>query len=247
MSELSLSTKNYTYNVRLRVIITGLILVIVNSYWISMNDFLKGLNHTYMSLFSNAIFTLFGLILINLLIRKFSPKSAFTESDNLVIYVMIVAVSTLSGHRMTRFLGPIAHPFKFATVENEWRDLFWRYIPDWFTPRDMRVLDPFFSGDSSLFNLNLVSAWLVPTLYWSGFLFALYAMLICLNVIIRKQLTDYERLTYPITWMPLEMSRDGSSFLKNKLMWIGFSIAAGISFLNGLRAFHSSLPYIPVG
>ena len=247
MSELSLSTKNYTYNVRLRVIITGLILVIVNSYWISMNDFLKGLNHTYMSLFSNAIFTLFGLILINLLIRKFSPKSAFTESDNLVIYVMIVAVSTLSGHRMTRFLGPIAHPFKFATVENEWRDLFWRYIPDWFTPRDMRVLDPFFSGDSSLFNLNLVLAWLVPTLYWSGFLFALYAMLICLNVIIRKQLTDYERLTYPITWMPLEMSRDGSSFLKNKLMWIGFSIAASISFLNGLRAFHPSLPYIPVG
>ena len=247
MSELSLSTKNYSYNVRLRVIITGLILVIVNSYWISMNDFLKGLNHTYMSLYSNAIFTLFGLILINLLIRKFSPKSAFTESDNLVIYVMIVAVSTLSGHRMTRFLGPIAHPFKFATVENEWRDLFWRYIPDWFTPRDMRVLDPFFSGDSSLFNLNLVLAWLVPTLYWSGFLFALYAMLICLNVIIRKQLTDYERLTYPITWMPLEMSRDGSSFLKNKLMWIGFSIAASISFLNGLRAFHPSLPYIPVG
>lgn len=97
-----------------------------------------------MSLFSNAIFTLFGLILINLLIRKFSPKLAFTESDTLVIYVMIVIVSTLSGHRMTRFLGPIAHPCKFATVENEWRDLFWRYIPDWFTPRDIRVLDLFF-------------------------------------------------------------------------------------------------------
>ena len=90
MRELSLSTKNHIHNVRLRVIITGLILVIVNSYWISMNDFLKGLNHTYMSLFSNAIFTLFGLILINLLIRNFSPKSAFTESENLVIYVMIV-------------------------------------------------------------------------------------------------------------------------------------------------------------
>ena len=190
MSELSLSTKNHIHNVRLRVLITGLILVIVNSYWISMNDFLKGLNHTYMSLFSNAIFTLLGLILINLLIRKFSPKSAFTESDNLVIYLIIVAVSTLSGHRMKRFLDPIAHPFKFATVGNEWRDLFWRYIPDWFIPRDMRVLDPFFSGDSSLFNLNLVLAWLVPTLCWSGFLFALYAMLICLNVIIRKQLTD---------------------------------------------------------
>ena len=30
-------------------------------------------------------------------------------------------------------------------------------------------------------------------------------------------------------------------------MWIGFAIAASISFLNGLRAFHPSLPHIPVG
>ena len=99
MSKFSSSAKdNQAHNIRLYVIVIGLVLVVVNSYWISMNDFLKGLNHTYMSLFSNAIFTLFGLILINLLARKFLPRLAFTESDNLVIYVMIVVVSTLSGH-----------------------------------------------------------------------------------------------------------------------------------------------------
>ncbi|MDP7281084.1 MAG: hypothetical protein QGG39_14550, partial [Candidatus Poribacteria bacterium] len=86
----------------------GLILAIVNSYWISVNDYLKGLNHTYMSLFSNAIFTLFVLILLNFLLQKLRPKSALRESDLSVIYIMIVMVSTIYGHRMTRFLGPIA-------------------------------------------------------------------------------------------------------------------------------------------
>ena len=65
-------------------------------------------------------------------------------------------------------------------------------------------------------------------------MFVLYFVLICINVILRKQFTEHERLTYPITWMPLEMGRDISGFLRNKLMWLGFGIAAGISLLNGL-------------
>jgi len=36
------------------------------------------------------------------------------------------------------------------------------------------------------------------------------------------------------------------SFFKNKLMWIGFGIAAGIDLLNGLNVFFPSIPYINV-
>ena len=129
----------------------GLILAIINPYWISVNDYLKGLNHTYMSRFSNAIFTLFMLILLNFLLQKLRPKSALRESDLSVIYIMIVMVSTISGHRMTRFLGPIAHPFWFATPENDWRNMFWRLVPEWFAVRDRNVLRDFLLGDSSFF------------------------------------------------------------------------------------------------
>lgn len=64
-----------------------------------------------MSLFSNAVFTLFVLILLNLVLKRLLPKVALRESDLLVIYIMVVMVSTVSGHRMTRLIGPIVHPF----------------------------------------------------------------------------------------------------------------------------------------
>ena len=60
-------------DIPLRVIVIGLVVVIVNSYWVSVNNLVIGLVHNYMSLFSNAVFTLFVLILLNLLLRKFLP------------------------------------------------------------------------------------------------------------------------------------------------------------------------------
>ena len=83
-------------------------------------------------------------------------------------------------------------------------------------------------------------------LYWSAFMFVLFFVLICINVILRKQFTEHERLTYPITWMPLEMGRDITGFLRNKLMWLGFGIAAGISLLNGLHTLFPFVPAVPV-
>ena len=238
---------NKSSGIPLRVLVIGLASAIINSYWISINDYLKGLNHTYMSLFSNTVFTLFVLILLNLLLKKLLPKFALRESDLLVIYIMVVMVSTVSGHRMTRLLGPIVHPFWFTTPENDWQNLFWRHIPQWFTVKDKNVLSGFFRGESSFFTRQHVKAWLGPLLYWSVFLFVLCFILICINTIIRKQFTEHERLTYPITRLPLELGRDTPAFLKNKLMWAGFGIAAGISLLNGLSVFYPFLPAIHVG
>ena len=91
--------------ISLSALAIGVILVVVNSYWISANDYLKGLNHTYMSLFSNAVFTLFVLILLNLLCKKIVGKAAFKNTDLLVIYVMVVIVSPSMSFR-EKISGP---------------------------------------------------------------------------------------------------------------------------------------------
>jgi len=181
--------------------------VLVNSYWIAVNDYFKGLNHTYMSLFSNAVFTLFVLILLNLLIGKLSSRLSLRNADLLVIYVMVVMVSTISGHRMSRFMGPIVHPVWMATPANDWRSLIWGYIPHWFTVWDEGVLGGFFRGESSLFTWRHMRAWIGLLAYWSAFLFALCFLLLCVNAILRRQFSERERLTYPITWLPLAMGR----------------------------------------
>ena len=42
------------------------------------------------------------------------------------------------------------------------------------------------------------------------------------------------------------MGRDISGFLRNRLMWAGFGIAAGISLLNGLHTLYPFVPAVPV-
>ncbi len=247
MNQFSVTKKNEARGFNFGVLVIGLILVVVNAYWISVNDLTLGLAHTYMSLFSNAVFTLFVLILINLLSQKLRSAIVLHESDLLVIYIMVVMASTVSGHRMTRLLAPLIHPFWFATAENDWRNLFWHHVPEWFTVEDDDVLNGFFLGETSFFTQLHVKSWLGPLLYWSAFTFVLYFVLICINSIIRKQFSEHERLTYPITWMPLEMGRNPSAFLRNRLMWVGFGIAAAISLLNGLAVFYPFLPSIPIG
>ena len=143
-----------------RVILIGIAMVLINSYWIGVNDYLKGLIHTYISLFSNAVFTLFILILLNLLLGRISSKLALRGSELLVIYVMVVMVSTVSGHRMSRFMGPIVHPVWLATSANDWRNLVWSYIPQWFTVWDEDILSGFFRGESTFFTQRHMRAWL---------------------------------------------------------------------------------------
>ena len=84
-------------DISLRTLAFGIFFALVNAYWVSTNDLLIGLVHNYMSLFSNAVFTLFLLVLLNYLLKKYLPTLAFSAADLLVIYVMTVMVTTFAG------------------------------------------------------------------------------------------------------------------------------------------------------
>ena len=248
MNQSTPTNSGTTSSVALRAVVIGLIFVVANAYWVGRNDLITGPKHNYMSLFSNAVFTFFVLTLVNLLLRKLARHFALSDSDLLVVYIMVVMITTVAGHQtMSKLVGTLVHPYWFATAENDWRNLFWRYIPEWFTTTDEKALIGFFRGETTVFTPHFLSVWLKPIVYWSAFTFVLFFVLICINTIIRRQFTEHERLTYPITWMPLEMGRDPVAFLKNRLMWIGFGIAAAISLLNGLSNLYPALPSVPVG
>ena len=55
----------------------------------------------------------------------------------------------------------IVHAFYFGTPENEWRELFWRYLPDWLTINDPRVLRAFYLGDAPFFETHSVKKWVI--------------------------------------------------------------------------------------
>ena len=107
-----------TENIRWYVIAIGLVLISINTYWVLMaSEVWHSTQLTIASLFFNAVFTLFVLILINFIIQRLFPKAALSQADLLMLYVMIVMLTTSSGHTMMGYLLPaIEHPFWFATV-----------------------------------------------------------------------------------------------------------------------------------
>lgn len=227
-----------------RVIIIGLILIIANAYWLAVtSEFMEPqCLLTFVSLFFNAVFSLFVLVLVNMLLKKITPPHALSSQELLVLYIMVVMVSTIGGHTIMCFLiGTLAHPFRFATPENEWSELFWRYIPRWFTP-PTNVLDAYFEGESTFYTMEHIQGWLVPVIVWSAFIALVWFTLICINVFIRVQWTEKEKLAYPITQLPLHMTEKGTSFFKNRRMWIGFSVAGFFEILAGL---HYLFPQVP--
>ena len=230
-----------------RAILIGLILLPINAYWITIVSELWatmiGMNAT--SLFFNAVFNLFFLILINLPLRKFLPNFAFSRTELLTIYVMLVMLSTVCGYTMmSMVIGGMTHPFWFATPENEYAQLFHRYIPSWFTVSDKRALRGFFVGGETFHTAEHFNTWLIPVLVWTGIIFAIFFTFICINIIIRKQWTEQDKLSYPIIQVPIEMTAPRTMF--RPLLWIGFSVSALIEIVNGLHHLFPVIPGIPL-
>jgi len=241
-----LETIQKTNNITIRAIFIGLILVVINAYWIAMSSELWYSVFTAVSLFFNTIFCLFFLIQANFLLKLLFPQRAFKPQELLIMYIMMGMVSTISGHTMMMYLvGALAHPFWFATAENEWQSLFWRHIPDWFTVSNKALLTDYFRGGSTFYTARYMKAWLVPMLMWSGFILALFSTMLCINLLIRKRWMEEERLSYPLTQLPIEMTVRSGSFFRNKLLWCGFAVSGGITLLNGLHSLRPTIPMIP--
>ena len=242
------SQKNVPSNfgITFRSILIGILLCLWNAYWLAYAaelirpQFLLN----FVSLFFNAIFSLSFVIFINIFLRQLAPEKAFTAQEMLVIYIMVVMVSTFGGHTMMTFLvGTLAHPFRFATSENEWANLFWHFIPDWFVPTD-EVLDGYFTGDSTLYQTKHLFGWVLPIVTWTGFITILWFIMICFNVIIRAKWTEQEKLAYPIVQLPIQMVMGQKKFYQNGIMWLGFAIAGTLELLAGLNYLFPQIPAV---
>lgn len=231
-----------------RAILIGLLFIPLSSYWIVRSETEGGIFYsTTSSLFCNVVFILFILILLNEIVKRFFPSNALAQGELLVVYSVLSVASALSGESVgQQLVRNFSAPFWFATPENEWANLFHHYLPRWLVVDDKKVLKAFFeggTGDSSLlYTSTHFIIWLRPLLLWCGFILLIVFIMTCVNVIVRKQWIEHERLTYPVIQLPLAMTETQESFLKSKNMWIGFSIGAGITLLNGA---HFLWPVVP--
>ena len=227
----------------IRVLILALLLIPINSLWMMTASLWNAGYPTTVSLFFNAIFYLFILVLINSAIKRLHPKVSLSSGELLLIYTMVTVASAINGLDMLQLIGAmIAGPHFLATPENEWKELFLRYIPSWLTVSDKTVLERYARGESSLYMPSNFLPWITPVLSWSVFTISLLLVMLGLTLILSSRWVSEERLSYPIIQLPLHMVREG--FLGDRAMWLGFGVGLFMGALNGLHFFIPSVPTI---
>ena len=237
------------HGITLRAVLIGLAFIPVNVYLVVQWETVWDIQDpTTLTIAFNAIFCLFLVIAVNLLLQRCLPSFALQQTELLTIYSMLMVAVPVSGHDFTHsIMGTLGNAQWFATPENEWANLFHGYIPQWLEPQ-VDVLDGYYTGQSSFYSAKHIHGWLQPMLWWTLYLAVSSFVMICIDLLMRKQWIQREKLTYPLVHLPFEMTRTGSAqgLFKNKLFWLGFGIAACICLYNGFSVLFPIIPGIPV-
>ena len=241
---------------RFRAILIGLLLVPLNVYIlmymeIATNSGVAGTGcgpyPSTISLFANCILFLVVLTVLNAAFARRFARHALTRAELLIIYVMLtIATAIVSIDYLDVLVPMMTYPFKFATPENRWAEMIWPHIPHWISVRDPAAVKAWYEGNSSMYIWSNLRPWLIPVAVWSAVILTMMYVMFCINAIVRQQWIEHDKLQFPIVELPMQITEPGHKLLKSRLMWIGFSIAAGISIMNGLSLFYPSIPTLPV-
>ena len=164
-----------------RAIQIGLLLVPVNVYWVTIVEMKYRAEATALPIFIYPIFILFCLVVFNNFLSKVWQRICLSPGEMLTIYSMLVISTSIASYGMLQDLFAFfLHPYQFAAPENEWKELFFHYIPPWFTANTPNeILAEYYKGDSTLYKAKHLNAWVKPILVWTIFTLgiAIYAPL----------------------------------------------------------------------
>ncbi|HVF84707.1 MAG TPA: DUF6785 family protein, partial [Abditibacteriaceae bacterium] len=221
--------------------------------------FLGGVQMPFGAVFGLLVFVLFVNVPLRLVRRHFRQRAApFTPVELLTIYLMLLFAALVSTPGTDNFFlttGPTL--FYFATPENRWAELFYRYLPSWMAPGwngamyQRNIIDPLYTGGLSFSSIPW-HAWSAMLLAWSVFLVLIYATLFFLSLALRRQWIENEALAFPLLQLPLRMVEvededkfpPARAFWSNRKMWAGFILACAFHGLRGLNDFSPGWPLI---
>jgi hypothetical protein len=235
----------------------GTLLLLLNAYFGTYAYVVvQALLWTQTSLQRGPVVMLFALVVLNLFVARFAKRFALSKQELLILYAMLCIGTCAAGYGFVQILiNQIPAPFYegYATGGSKFKETIQPYVPEWLSPRDPEVLNPFFRGNSSLYNATYLRGWAVPVLAWTAFIFAVFWTLLCMMTLVRRQWVEEERLTFPLVLLPLEMAGANTStepnavsFWKNKWMWLGFAVAGILESVNFVNFLAPSIPALPL-
>ncbi len=244
-----------------RVVVLSLALAVLFGYMLPVID--VKLSNTFLGATHfppGAIAVLLALLLIvNPVLRLASARLALSRNELLVVYITCLFSCLVPGHGAENFFVTcLVAPFYYAAPDNKWLSFLVPYLKPWFTPAlHHGQYDAVGQGVAQGWYVGLPpgapipwGAWLIPLLAWGSFVAASYIMLGCLSVMLRAQWSRNEALAFPLLRLPLEMtapsSFESAPFFKNRLLWLGISVAVFIQGANGLHFYFPDVPVVPL-
>jgi len=222
-----------------RAVILGIIAEAGLFWWVASSEISGNVYLICYSLLMPAVALLTAVVACNAVVERWLPRAALRRSEVLTVYVMLTCALPVAGFGMVRFLIPsLVYPQYMEQQEHgRWAGIA-ANLPAWLAPKAPAVASAFYQGQSSV----PWSAWALPLAAWSALFLALIAAQLSLTVLLRKQWIESERLTFPIVYLPLRMTQQGSRFFADRLMWLGF---AGPFIMQSLSAINYLYPWVP--
>ena len=194
---------------------------------LSTRSALLAMSNLPMTVLLPFVFWLLG----NAVLKRFCPRLSLSSSEMRVLFCLVWIGGLFAGFNWaTQWAGMMAAPRYFASPENRWEELYFDDLPDWMLPLDSPgVVDGFYQG---VWAGVPWGAWLAP-LFWAGSIaLAIAAVGLGLTALFQKQWAHHERLVYPLAEVSLELTegfdrkRGWPPFVKNRVFWVGFVVAA---------------------
>jgi hypothetical protein len=182
---------------------------------------------------------------LNYLLRRARPSWRLSRAELLYLFVILTAAGNIAGVGMVQMLVPLlGHIFYYATPANHWEQ-YHPYVPTWLVP-DTSVLTGYYEGQTTFFTAATIRGWLHPLLTWPAFMLVFVAFTLALSLLFRRQWIEKERLSFPIVYFPLELTRGDTVIWRDRLLWIGFALPMVLQSLASLNYLYPSVPYLPL-
>jgi len=199
-------------------------------------------------LMNGPVLVLFLLVVLNTLLIRVWPGQAFSRTELLVIYgMLIVSLGLLQQGGLPYLVALTTYPYYAASPENQWAQLLLPHIPVWFQVRGMAASVWVWEGMPKGTSIPW-GAWLRPWLAWGAFTFAFMAAMYCLAALLSRDWIHKQRLTFPLVEVPMALASDprapalGTSLFRSRIFWAGFGIPAFLGVLGWLHRFFPDVP-----
>jgi len=216
---------------RARVLVLILVTQALMVLWVTDSEMARGI---YLICYSLMMPTVLYLLIARVL-RRWLP---FDDKELLLGYIVLTATLPIIGCGGLRFIvvgnGFLTH---FARNQAQWA----QYVP---FLKHLPVLHDPYAASGIYVGGNTVPwrAWIAPIAFWSTYLLALSGIWLCLAAVLRRVWVRQERLSFPVTMLPLRVMDPKDDIFRRRIFWLGFVVPV---VLQSLLVIHQWAPSVP--